>query len=68
MVCAGLLYVVIGFLAVELALGAGGKAADRTGALHEIAGESWGTALLVVVAVGFAGYALWRFTVALVGE
>jgi Domain of Unknown Function (DUF1206) len=68
MVCAGLLYIVIGFLALELALGAGGKAADRTGALHEIAGESWGTALLVVVAVGFTGYALWRFTVALVGE
>jgi hypothetical protein len=68
MLCAGLLYIVIGVLAVELALGAGGKAADRTGALHEIADESWGTALLVVVAIGFAGYALWRFTVALLGE
>jgi hypothetical protein len=68
MVCAGLLYVLIGVLAVELALGAGGEAADRTGALHEIAGESWGEALLVVVSIGFAGYALWRFTVAVVGE
>jgi hypothetical protein len=68
MLCAGLLYIVIGILAVELALGAGGKAADRTGALHEIADESWGNALLVVVAIGFGGYALWRFTVAVLGE
>jgi hypothetical protein len=68
MVCAGLLYIVIGFLAVELALGAGGKATDRSGALQEVGDESWGTAVLVVVAVGFAGYALWRFTVAVLGE
>jgi uncharacterized protein DUF1206 len=68
MAAAGFLYCVIGFLAVELALGAGGKAADRTGALKELSGEWWGTALLVLVAVGFAGYALWRFAVAALGE
>jgi hypothetical protein len=68
MAAAGFLYCLIGFLAVELALGAGGKAADRTGALQELSGEWWGTALLVVVAVGFAGYALWRFAVAALGE
>jgi hypothetical protein len=68
MAAAGFLYCLIGFLAVELALGAGGKAADRTGALQELSGEWWGTALLVVIAVGFAGYALWRFAVAALGE
>jgi len=67
MAAAGFVYVVIGFLAVELALGAGGKAADRSGALHELAGEWWGTLLLIVVALGFAGYAVWRFTVAALG-
>ena len=68
MVCAGLLYIVVGFLAIELALGAGGKTTDRTGALHEIAQESWGGVLLVILAIGFAGYALWRFTAAALGE
>jgi hypothetical protein len=68
MAAAGFLYVVVGFLAVELALGAGGKATNRTGALRTLAGEWWGTALLIVVAVGFAGYALWRFAVAALGE
>ena len=68
MAAAGFLYCLIGFLAVQLALGAGGKATDRTGALQELSGEWWGTALLIVVAVGFAGYALWRFAVAVLGE
>ena len=68
MAAAGFLYCLIGFLAIELALGAGGKATDRTGALQELSGEWWGTALLVVIAVGFAGYALWRFAVAALGE
>jgi hypothetical protein len=68
MVCAGFLYLVVGVLAIEVALGAGGQAKDRTGALHEIADESWGTLLLVVVAIGFGGYALWRFMTAALGE
>ena len=68
MAAAGFLYCVIGFLAIQLALGAGGEAADRTGALQELSGEWWGTALLIAVAVGFAGYALWRFAVAALGE
>jgi hypothetical protein len=68
MICAGALYILIGGLAIGLAAGAGGKATDRTGALHEIGGKPWGTAVLVVLAIGFAGFALWRFTVAVVGE
>lgn len=68
MLCAGLLWLVVGVLAIEVALGAGGKTTDRTGALHEIAGQSWGTALLAVVAVGFAGYSLWRFTAGALGR
>jgi hypothetical protein len=68
MLCSGLLWLVVGVLAVEVALGAGGKTTDRTGALHEIAQESWGKALLVVIAIGFAGYALWRFLASALGR
>lgn len=68
MAAAGFLYFVIGFLAIQLALGAGGKAADKAGALQTLGGEWWGTVLLVLVAIGFAGYAIWRFAVAALGE
>jgi Domain of Unknown Function (DUF1206) len=68
MFCAGLLWIVVGILAIQVALGAGGETTDRTGALHEIAGESWGFILLVLIAVGFAGYALWRFLAGAIGR
>ena len=68
MAAAGFLYFVIGFLAIQLALGAGGKATDKAGALQTLAGEWWGTFLLLLVAIGFAGYAAWRFAVAALGE
>ena len=68
MFCAGILWIMVGALALQLALGAGGEATDRTGALHEIAQESWGFVLLVVIAIGFAGYALWRFLAGALGR
>jgi hypothetical protein len=68
MVARAVLIVLIGCLAVALALGAGGKATDSEGAMHTIAGTAWGTAVLVALAVGFGGYALWRFVVAALGE
>jgi Domain of Unknown Function (DUF1206) len=68
MFCAGLLWILVGILAIQVALGAGGETTDRTGALAEIGQESWGTALLVVIAIGFAGYALWRFIAGAMGR
>ena len=57
----GLIYGIIGVLAVKLALGAGGKTTDQSGALKTIAHQPFGRFLLIAVAIGFAGYALWRF-------
>lgn len=54
----GAVYILVGFLAVETALGARSRPADTRGALQEMAGRS--TALLWAVAIGLAGYALWR--------
>jgi len=48
-------------LAIQLALGHGGKATSRQGALATIAENGFGKVLLVALAVGFAAYALWRF-------
>ena len=68
MVAQGVMYLLVGGLAIELALGLGGKTTDQRGALHTIADEWYGLAALIALAVGFAGYALWRFAVALLGE
>src|SRR4051812_16902386 len=67
-VARGLIYGRIGILAVKLALGAGGKATNRQGALKTIAQQPFGEVLLSLVAVGLAGYALWRLLRALLGH
>ena len=60
----GVIYVVIGLLAVMTALGYGRHDLDRTGALAAIAGEPFGGLLLWLVVIGFAGLALWRAVLA----
>jgi hypothetical protein len=67
-VARGLIYLIIGVLAIKLALGAGGKTANQQGALETIAHQPFGEVLLVLAAVGLAGYALWRLLRALLGH
>jgi hypothetical protein len=62
------IYAIIGILALELALGVGGKTTNQQGALETIARQPFGKVLLIVVAVGLAGYAGWRFTRAALGH
>lgn len=57
----GISYGIVGFLAIEVALGTGGKATSRQGALQALAQHTYGKVLLIVLAAGFAAYALWRF-------
>src|SRR4051812_10279447 len=60
LVAKGASYALVAFLALQVALGEGGRATSRSGALATIAGETWGKLLLVAMAIGFAAYALWR--------
>jgi len=62
----GLIYVLIGVIAVQIARGDGGQA-DRGGALAQIASQSFGTAVLWVLVIGFLGLALWRLSEAVFG-
>ena len=59
----GVLYLLLGILAVQAALG-GGDAEGQTDALRTVAGSPFGSALLVVLAVGLGAYALWRLATA----
>lgn len=58
----GVVYTIIGVIAALAALRGGGETADSHGALEEIVRRPYGHVLLIVVAVGLAGYALWRLT------
>ena len=57
----GTVYIVIGVLAVMAAWTGRGKTTDSQGALVSIAQNPVGRFLLILVAAGLAGYALWRF-------
>jgi hypothetical protein len=61
LVAKGVSFGIVGVLAFKLALGEGGKATSREGALATIADESFGKVLLALLAFGFAAYAIWRF-------
>jgi hypothetical protein len=63
----GVVYVVVGVLALQVALGRHDQA-DRNGALGAIREQPFGKVLLVVLAIGFAGYAVWRLLEAAVGH
>lgn len=56
----GVVYVLIGALAVRIALGSGGEEADRQGALRQVAEQPFGRVMLWALVVGFGGMALWR--------
>jgi hypothetical protein len=60
LVAKGCSYALVGVLAIGVALGLGGHATSRQGALHELAGTAFGKLVLVALAAGFAAYALWR--------
>jgi hypothetical protein len=55
----GVVYAVVGGLALALAAGAGGTTTDSKGAIATLATAPAGTALVVVLAIGLAGLAAW---------
>jgi hypothetical protein len=61
----GVSYGLVGVLALKLAFGAGGKATSRQGAFQTLGHDPFGKAVLIGLAIGFAGYAAWRFANAL---
>jgi hypothetical protein len=67
LVARGVIYILIGWLAIELAIGHGSQRPSQEGALHLLAGKSYGLVTLWLLGIGFAGYSLWRLSEAAFG-
>jgi len=63
----GVIYILIGWLAVEVAMGTSKGEADQAGALQLLASKSYGAVLLWLLGIGFVAYALWRLSEAAFG-
>ncbi|HEV7934417.1 MAG TPA: DUF1206 domain-containing protein [Actinomadura sp.] len=63
----GVIYILVGSLAVEVAFGDTDKNADRQGALRAVGETPGGTIILWLLVLGFFGLALWRFAEAALG-
>ncbi|GAA3022239.1 DUF1206 domain-containing protein [Streptosporangium longisporum] len=70
MACRGVLYGLIGFLALQIAFGggSGGKEADKTGAIEMVAEQPFGKVLLWLMVVGFIALTLWQLSEAVIGR
>jgi len=65
-VARGIAYIVIGVIAVMVALGVARHEPDTAGAIEAIAAKPFGYLLLWILVVGFLGLAVWRFVQAAV--
>src|SRR5436190_24012967 len=68
LIARGVVYAVIGVLAIKVAVGSAGKAPNQQGALKTVAQQPFGKVLLIALAVGLAGYAGWRLIRAATGH
>lgn len=68
LVARGVLYGMLGVLAILLATHSTQTPADQSGAMETIDRQPFGHWLLVAVAAGLGAYALWRFLQAVVGH
>lgn len=62
----GVVYLLIGVIALQIAAGKPGEA-DQRGAIAHLLHQPFGTALVVLTAIGLGGYALWRLSEAAFG-
>jgi hypothetical protein len=63
----GIMYAIIGVLALEVAFGNSGQQADQSGAVRALAATPFGAVLLWLLVAGFTGMVLWRLLEALHG-
>jgi hypothetical protein len=63
----GILYALIGVIAIEIAFGRTRQQADRSGAVRLVAATPFGAAILWLLVAGFTGMTLWQLSEAIWG-
>ena len=63
----GVVYLLIGWLAMQIALGHHTEQANQRGAMADVVHHSFGTVIVVLLGIGLGAYALWRFSEAAFG-
>ena len=66
--CYGVVYLVIGWLALQLALGDSSGSPSRSGALQQLTDQPLGRGLLWVAVVGFAALVIWELCQVVLGH
>jgi hypothetical protein len=56
----GTVFIIVGFMALRVALGPSDDTPDQESALYQILGAPFGRVLLGLAAIGFFGYLVWR--------
>ncbi|WP_107417983.1 DUF1206 domain-containing protein [Streptomyces sp. CB03238] len=64
----GVIFLLVGVLALRIAFGHNAEQADKGGALTEVAAKPLGSVLLWLLGIGLVGMALWQLTEALWGN
>jgi hypothetical protein len=64
----GVVYALIGLLALQVAFGTSNQRTDQKGALQDLATKPGGSIVLWLMVVGFLAYAVWRFSEAAWGR
>ncbi|MEV6334482.1 DUF1206 domain-containing protein [Nocardia vinacea] len=67
-VASGIVHLIIGYIAIRIAIGSAAGAADQSGAMAELAAKPGGVVALWVGAVAFLLMALWRLAEAALGS
>jgi hypothetical protein len=64
----GIVHLIFAWIAVQVAFGGSGQESDQSGALQTLAGNGFGKFLLVLIAIGMVGLAVWQAFEAAIGE
>ena len=64
----GVVYLLVAWLAAQVALGSGGGSADSSGALAQVADSPFGPVLLGLLALGFVAMVAWQVLAAITAE
>jgi hypothetical protein len=64
----GIVHLLFAWVALQVAFGNSNQESDQSGALQQLAGNGVGKVILVLIAIGMVGMALWQAFEAVIGE